>query len=137
MFLRLSPPGQASTGQASTGQANTVRAPPRAGEPHGPGRAWPALTYFRHRAEISGSCSSVRTDARVTQGSDAGSGAAEGGDTINLHRARPMTKGRLEAFSDGVIAIIITIMVLELKVPHGGEGVLAPHPKEPVYAACD
>jgi uncharacterized membrane protein len=32
-----------------------------------------------------------------------------------------MTKGRLEAFSDGVIAIIITIMVLELKVPHGSD----------------
>jgi len=32
-----------------------------------------------------------------------------------------MTKGRLEAFTDGVLAIIITIMVLELKVPHGGE----------------
>ena len=30
-----------------------------------------------------------------------------------------MNKGRIEAFSDGVIAIIITIMVLELKVPHG------------------
>ena len=30
-----------------------------------------------------------------------------------------MTKGRLEAFSDGVIAIIITIMVLEMKAPHG------------------
>ena len=30
-----------------------------------------------------------------------------------------MHKGRLEAFSDGVIAIIITIMVLELKAPHG------------------
>lgn len=30
-----------------------------------------------------------------------------------------MTKTRLEAFSDGVIAIIITIMVLEMKVPHG------------------
>ncbi len=30
-----------------------------------------------------------------------------------------MHKGRLEAFSDGVIAILITIMVLELKVPHG------------------
>lgn len=32
-----------------------------------------------------------------------------------------MKKGRLEAFSDGVIAIIITIMVLELKVPHGAD----------------
>jgi len=31
-----------------------------------------------------------------------------------------MKKGRLEAFSDGVLAIIITIMVLEIKVPHGG-----------------
>jgi uncharacterized membrane protein len=30
-----------------------------------------------------------------------------------------MGKGRLEAFTDGVIAIIITIMVLEIKVPHG------------------
>src|SRR5437867_2346031 len=29
-----------------------------------------------------------------------------------------MGKGRLEAFSDGVIAVIITIMVLEMKVPH-------------------
>jgi uncharacterized membrane protein len=32
-----------------------------------------------------------------------------------------MNKGRLEAFSDGVIAIIITIMVLELRVEHGAE----------------
>ncbi len=30
-----------------------------------------------------------------------------------------MSKGRLEAFSDGVIAIIITIMVLQMKFPHG------------------
>ena len=29
-----------------------------------------------------------------------------------------MSKGRLEAFSDGVLAIVITIMVLELKIPH-------------------
>ena len=38
-----------------------------------------------------------------------------------------MEKSRLEAFSDGVIAVIITIMVLELKVPHGdGLQALAP-----------
>ena len=32
-----------------------------------------------------------------------------------------MSKNRMEAFSDGVLAIIITIMVLELKVPHGAD----------------
>src|SRR5712671_3582501 len=32
-----------------------------------------------------------------------------------------MGTGRLEAFSDGVIAVLITIMVLELKVPHGAD----------------
>jgi uncharacterized membrane protein len=32
-----------------------------------------------------------------------------------------VSKGRLEAFSDGVIAVIITIMVLELKAPHGAD----------------
>ena len=43
-----------------------------------------------------------------------------------------MEKGRLEAFSDGVIAIIITIMVLELKVPHGAD-FAALAPKLPVF----
>jgi len=38
-----------------------------------------------------------------------------------------MSKNRLEAFSDGVLAIIITIMVLEMKVPHGADlGALKP-----------
>ena len=43
-----------------------------------------------------------------------------------------MNKGRLEAFSDGVIAIIITIMVLEMKVPHG-ENLWALLPLLPVF----
>jgi uncharacterized membrane protein len=38
-----------------------------------------------------------------------------------------MHKGRVEAFSDAVIAIVLTIMVLELKVPHGADlGALRP-----------
>jgi uncharacterized membrane protein len=43
-----------------------------------------------------------------------------------------MGKGRLEAFSDAVIAIILTIMVLELKVPHG-ENWAALRPLLPVF----
>src|SRR3974390_1124235 len=45
-----------------------------------------------------------------------------------------MGKTRLEAFSDGVIAIIITIMVLELKVPHG-DSLDALAPLIPVFLA--
>jgi uncharacterized membrane protein len=45
-----------------------------------------------------------------------------------------MGKGRLEAFSDGVIAIIITIMVLELRAPHG-EDLAALAPLAPVFLA--
>jgi len=43
-----------------------------------------------------------------------------------------VSKGRLETFSDGVIAILITIMVLELKVPHGAD-VQALRPLLPVF----
>ena len=45
-----------------------------------------------------------------------------------------MTKTRLEAFSDGVLAIIITIMVLELRVPEG-EGLAALEPLVPTLLA--
>jgi hypothetical protein len=43
-----------------------------------------------------------------------------------------MSKGRMEAFSDGVIAIIITVMVLELRVPHGAD-LAALRPLIPVF----
>jgi uncharacterized membrane protein len=43
-----------------------------------------------------------------------------------------MEKNRLEAFSDGVLAIIITIMVLEMKVPHGSDSA-ALKPLLPVF----
>jgi uncharacterized membrane protein len=43
-----------------------------------------------------------------------------------------MGKGRMEAFSDGVIAVIITVMVLEMKVPHG-EDLAALGPLMPVF----
>ena len=43
-----------------------------------------------------------------------------------------MEKGRLEAFSDGVIAILITIMVLELRVPHGTD-LAALHELAPIF----
>ena len=45
-----------------------------------------------------------------------------------------MTKGRIEAFSDGVIAVIITIMVLELKVPAGHDSASL-RPLLPVFFA--
>jgi uncharacterized membrane protein len=45
-----------------------------------------------------------------------------------------MSKNRLEAFSDGVIAILMTIMVLELRVPHGTD-VEALRPLFPVFLA--
>jgi uncharacterized membrane protein len=43
-----------------------------------------------------------------------------------------MEKGRLEAFSDGVLAIIITIMVLEMKVP-SGSGIAALRAEAPIF----
>src|SRR5205823_13634868 len=57
----------------------------------------------------------------------AGDEDPHGGRSISLtcpgasprRRLPAMGKARLEAFSDGVIAILITIMVLELKIPHG------------------
>lgn len=46
-----------------------------------------------------------------------------------------MSKGRLEAFSDGVIAIVITIMVLEMKAPHEAAGFHNLRPVLPAFLA--
>jgi uncharacterized membrane protein len=43
-----------------------------------------------------------------------------------------MGKGRVEAFSDGVIAIIITVMLLEIKIPHGDQ-IISLRPIVPVF----
>jgi uncharacterized membrane protein len=52
----------------------------------------------------------------------------------NNEESATMTKGRLEAFTDGVVAIIITIMVLELKVPQGAD-LAALQASAPVFLA--
>jgi len=47
----------------------------------------------------------------------------------------PMKKGRLEAFSDGVLAIVITIMVLEMKVPEHATRLAELRPLLPVFVS--
>jgi uncharacterized membrane protein len=59
----------------------------------------------------------TKNDGRVERSRIAAS-FTRGTPTVT-HTHFTMHKGRLEAFSDGVLAIIITIMVLELKAPHG------------------
>ena len=49
-------------------------------------------------------------------------------------KERGWARSRLEAFSDGTIAVIITIMVLEMKVPHGGK-LIALQPVIPVFVS--
>jgi TMEM175 potassium channel family protein len=58
--------------------------------------------------------------------------AADGRLRASLNDFLTVTKGRLEAFTDGVMAVIITVMVLELKVPHGVD-VEALQPILPVF----
>ena len=65
------------------------------------------------------------TEPAPTEDGRAEDGRAQDAATV-------MTPGRLEAFSDGVLAILITIMVLELKVPHSAE-LHALRPLVPVF----
>src|SRR6185312_10090743 len=80
------------------------------------------LAFERHaeRGEKSDSgCKVVDDDADVVQSLDRHVPSIA--DAVRAGGA--MSKTRLEAFSDSVLAIIITIMVLELKVPHGVEAI--------------
>lgn len=59
------------------------------------------------------------------------------GNTIDLGhttRKKRMRTTRLEAFSDGVLAIIITIMVLEIKIPHG-DNLISLRPLIPIFSS--
>src|SRR5205085_8456659 len=77
-----------------------------------------------HRARAQGGTWGARHRRRAR--------AIPGGGPRPVCRIQPMGKGRFEAFSDGVIAVIITVMVLELKVPHG-EDLDALVPLVPVF----
>ncbi|MDA8157361.1 MAG: TMEM175 family protein [Actinomycetota bacterium] len=46
-----------------------------------------------------------------------------------------MNKGRMEAVSNGVIAVVITVMALDLKIPHGAD-FTALRPLSPVFFVC-
>ena len=58
------------------------------------------------------------TDQAPEEGTAAGAGGAQGEESA------PVSPGRLEAFSDGVIAIAITLLSLEIKLPDGGGSLL-------------
>jgi len=69
----------------------------------------------RHRGTLR---SSVKMHGECYHQEAAGLHGVKPAHTRGYNSRGCMTKGRLEAFTDGVIAVIITIMVLELKVPH-------------------
>ena len=52
------------------------------------------------------------------------------------HSGHGMSVGRLEAFSDGVLAIVITLLILDIKVPTGEHGHLG-RANQPRPAVCD
>src|SRR3989442_1495835 len=114
--------------------------PPRQGPDRLPGRAAPqrrrggacdrrAASVFRSFARLEARRRHLSLRARRIGRPLFARGA--GGVPRRGHRRHgrevDMTKGRLEAFTDGVIAVIITIMVLEMKVPHDADpSALAP-----------
>src|SRR3984885_13749138 len=99
---------------------------------------WPLAVGAKQRASArqtqrarQRSASAGRIMLKATASGVGGCGLGWAGGGGLRYRGR-MNKGRLEAFSDGVLAIIITIMVLEMKVPHGAD-LQSLHPLLPVF----
>src|SRR5262249_22059670 len=86
-------------------------------------KRWGCSTWDLLAETGSGECSDVLQGVRSRQPrkGDVARMSLVGPADVSTVLSRAMTKARLEAFSDGVIAILITIMVLELKVPEGEE----------------
>src|SRR5215831_18424907 len=108
------------SGSGGGGSGSSSRGPPR---PRTSSRRWSSAPTARGRRR---SCSSAEACGTAR------AGPKTGGEAGMEEARHTMKTARMEAFSDGVLAIVITIMVLELKVPHGSD-LEALRPMVPVF----
>ncbi len=107
----------------ASGSSSASPTPPSTARRAGAGRARAAGNHRRsdrRRRPQDRALSRALRDDLDPHGDQAGAGSQLRLRAAAAPDAGPaMNKNRLEAFSDGVLAIIITILVLELKIPHG------------------